>query len=233
MINLYSITSKGQRTTGKKVVWMVSLLLFGSISYSASAITADEVMRNVVEVYADIDDYTAVVHTYQVDSMDVSESVFKSQQPIVAFNLFFRKQNGHVVKEVGKSRHGVFRIELLSALGRLRNFDAKLLDRERRFGQNCYVLEVSSPNAQGETVTLWISPENWTVLELILAIGSDELVITQFKYTATDRRKRFLPTETRSFFALTKKVFINHISDYQINTGLPSEIFEKRGNNGG
>ena len=228
-----SITSQDRKATIKNWLALLTLLLFASISYSTSAETAEEVMRNIVEVYEDIDDYKAVAHTYEVDSMDVSESVFETQQPIVAFNLFFRKQDGHAVKEIGKSRHGVFRIELLSALGRLKTFDPQLLDRERRFGQNCYVLEVSSPNTQGETVTLWISPENWTVLELILAIGSDELVITQFKYAATDRRKRFLPTETRSFFALTKKVFINRISDYQINTGLPSEIFEKRGKNGG
>ena len=229
----YSVISQGRKAIVKNVLGILSLLLFTSISYSASAETAEEVMRNIVEVYEDVDDYKAVVYTYEVDSMDVSESVFESQQPIIAFNLFFRKQDGHVVKEIDKSRHGVFRIELLSALGRLKNFEPKLQSRERRFGQNCYVLNISSPNPKGETVTLWISPENWTVLELILSIGSDELVITQFKYAATDRRKRLLPTETRSFFPLTKKVLINRISNYQINTGLPSEIFEKRGKNGG
>ena len=232
-MNLYSVISEDRKTTVQNILWMMSLLLFASISYSASAITAEEVMRKVLEAYEDIDDYTAVVYTYKVDSMEVSESVFESQQPIIAFNIFFRKQDEHVVQQIGKSRHGIFRIELLSALGRLKNFDPKLRDRERRFGQNCYVLEISSPNPQGERVTLWISPKNWTVLELTLSINSDELVITRFKYAATDRRKRHLPTETRSFFPLTKQVLINRISNYQINTGLPSEIFEKRGKNGG
>ena len=157
-MSLYSVISKGHKATVKYGFRMMSVFLFASISYSASAITAEEVMRNVIEVYENIDDYTAVVHTYKADSMDVSESVFESQPPIVAFNLFFRKHE-HVVKEIGKSRHGIFRIELLSALGRLRNFDAALRGRERRFGQNCYVLEISSPNRRGETVRLWISPK--------------------------------------------------------------------------
>ena len=67
----------------------------------------------------------------------------------------------------------------------------------------------------------------------MLSINSDELITTRFKYASTDRRKRILPTETRSFFPLTKQVFINRIGNYQINTGLPSEIFEKKGENGG
>ena len=232
-MGFYSVISESHKATVKYKLWLISVFLFASISHSTSAETAEEVMRNIVEVYEDIDDYRAVVHTYKVDSMEVSESVFESQQPIVAFNLFFRKQDGHVVKEIGNSRHGVFRIELLSALGRLRNFDPKLQGRERRFGQNCYVLEISSPDQGGETVKLWISPENWTVLELILSVNSNALIATRFKYTATDRRKRHLPTETRSFFPLTKQVLINRIDNYQINTGLPSEIFEKRSKGGG
>lgn len=231
-MNLYSSTSADRKAIVKTVVGILSLLLFTSISYSAAALTATEVMHNVVEVYEDINDYKAVVHTYKVGSMDVSESVFESQQPIIAFNLYFRKHE-HVVKEIGKSRHGIFRIELLGALESLRNFDPKLQGREKRFGQNCYVLEISSPNPGGETVKLWISPENWRVLELTLAINSNELITTRFKYASTDRRKRILPTETRSSFSLTRQVLINRIDNYQINTGLPSRIFEKKSINGG
>ena len=230
-MNLYSVLSQGRKATVKNVLWMMSLLLFASLSHSASAVTAEEVMRNVLEVYEDIEDYTAVVYTYKVNSMDVSESVFESQQPIIAFNIFFRKQDEHVVKPIGRARRAIFRIELLTALGRLKNFAPKLRGREQIFGQNCYVLEVSSPDKPDELVTLWISPKNWAVLKLTLSIDSIDLIITQFKYAATDRRKRILPTETRSLFPLTKQVLINRIGNYQINTGLPSEIFEKKREN--
>ena len=230
-MNLYSVLSQGRKATVKNVLWMMSLLLFASLSHSASAVTAEEVMRNVLEVYEDIEDYTAVVYTYKVNSMDVSESVFELQQPMIAFNIFFRKQDEHVVKPIGRARRAIFRIELLTALGRLKNYAPKLRGREQIFGQNCYVLEVSSPDLPGEMVTLWIAPKHWAVLKLTLSIDSIDLIITQFKYAATDRRKRILPTETRSLFPLTKQVLINRIGNYQINTGLPSEIFEKKRGN--
>lgn len=230
-MNRYSIVSQGRKTTIKNMLGILSILLFASVSHNASAITAAEVMRNVLDVYEDIEDYTAVVYTYKASSMDVSESVFESQQPIIAFNIFFRKQDEHVVKPIGRAHRAIFRIELLTALGRLKNFVPKLRGREQLFGQNCYVLEVSSPDKPDELVTLFLSPKNWAVLKLTLSIDSIDLIVTQFKYAETDRRKRHLPTETRSLFPLTRQVLINRIGNYQINTGLPSEIFEKKRGN--
>ena len=156
-----SITSQDRKATIKNRLALLTLLLIASISYNAYAVTAEEVMRNIVEVYEDIDDYKAVVHTYQVDSMEVSESVFESQQPIVAFNLFFRKPNEHAVKEIGKSRLGVFRLELLSALGTLENLDIDLKGKDFILGQECHVLEISSVKRPGEVARLWISPREW------------------------------------------------------------------------
>ena len=211
-MNLCSVISEGRRATGKNVLWMVSLLLFASISYNASALTADEVMRNVLKVYEDIDDYMTVVYTYKVDSMDVSESVFESQQPIVAFNLFFRKPNKHAVKEIGKSHFGIFRIELLSALGNLKNLDMDLQGKDFILGQKCHVLEISSAERPGELARLWISPKEWRVQQFTISIASVELVTTRFRYPL-DGRNRRLPLETRSIFPLSKQVLINRIAD--------------------
>lgn len=211
---------------------MSLFLLFSAVSNTLSVLTAENLMDNVLEVYEDIDDYRAVVHTYEADSMDVSGSVFESQQPIVAFNIFFRKPYEHVVTQIGRSRYGVFRIELLSALGHMKDFELKLKDKDFLLGEECYVLEIIPPTTPNQLVTLWISPKNWTVLQFTIAAKSPagryvDFSVTQFKYAPTGRN-RFLPTETRSFFPVSKQVLINRIGNYQINTGLSSAIFEQR-----
>ena len=188
-------------------------------------------MENVQEVYEDIDNYKAVVQTYQAPSMDVSASVFDSQEPIISFNLFFRKPDEHAVKQVGKSRHGIFRLELLSAFGKLKDKVLKLNGRESLLGHNCYVLECTSPKEPDTVVKLWISRQNWTVQQFTLIIKSLTLVTTQFKYPlGGNRRIRFLPVESRSFFPVSKKILINRITNYEVNTDLSPELFEKRKN---
>lgn len=224
----WSILSTTQKANYKNVFVMLSVLLFASVVTNVSAITAQEVMENALKVYEDIENYKAIVQTYETDSMEVSGRIFESQQPIIAFNLFFRKPDEHAVEQIGKSHHGIFRVELLSALGHLNDKTLDMKGRESLLGQNCYVLEGRSPDEPGTVVKLWISPENWTVQQFTLIIESLPLANTQFKYPpGGKRRTRFLPVETRSFFPISKKVLINRITDYQINTDLPSEIFEK------
>ena len=230
-MNLYFVLSQGSKSIARHALWMISLLLFASLAQGASAITAEEVMRNVLKVYEDIDDYTAVVYTYKADSMGVSESVFESQQPIVTFKLFFRKPNEHAVEEIGKSQFGIFRIELLSALGRLKNLDVTLQGEDLMLGQRCHVLEISSAERPGEVGKIWISPKEWMVRQFSISIKSVELVTTRFRYPHGGRH-RYLPMETRSLFPLSKQVLINRIANYEINTRLPSEIFKKRKPNG-
>ena len=210
------------------VIVALSIFLFvGLTAVDVSAITAKEVMENALEVYEDIDNYKAVVQTYQVPSMDVSPSFLDSQEPIISFNLFFRKPNEHVVKEIGLTKYGIFRIELLSALGTLKDLDIELKDRESLLGQRCYVLEISSDERPGELAKLWISQRDWRVVQFSITMESLELAVTQFKYRGAGR-KRGLPIETRSFFPLTKQVLINRITDYKINTDIPPEIFKKK-----
>ena len=184
-------------------------------------------MENALKVYENIDDYSAVVYTYQAESMDASESLFDVQEPIVAFNLFFRHPDEHAIQEIGQSRHGIFRIELLSALGTLKNLDMILQDKAFVRSQECHVLEVSSLDRPRELAKLWISSKDWTVLQFSISVASVEMMVTQFKHTRVGRRQ-LLPMETRTFFPLTKLVFINRITDYKINVGLPAELFEQR-----
>ena len=227
-----SILSQGWKAKVKSVVRIMSFfLLVGVTATNVSAITAQEVMENALEVYEDIDNYKAVVQTYQAESMDVSGSIFESQEPIISFNLFFRKPNEHAVEQIGKSSFGIFRLELLSALGRLKNIELNMKKRELLLGQNCYVLECTSAEEPDTVMQLWISPKNWTVQQLTLIIKSLKLVTTQFKYPpGGNRRVRFLPIETRSFFPLTKQVLINRITNYEANTNISVEVFEKRQN---
>ena len=226
-MNLYSFISQRWKANVKTVVEILIFLLFTVVVPNASAITARTVMGNAVRVYEDIDDYSAVVYTYKVDSMDVSESVFETQEPIVAFNLFFRQPDKHAIEEIGQSRYGIFRIELLSALGTLRNLDLVLQGKDFVLGQECHVLEISSPERPGELAKLWVSPKDWTVRQFSISMASLEMIVTQLKYARVGR-KQILPVETRSFFPLTKQVLINRITNYKLNTGFPSEIFEKR-----
>ena len=209
----------------KIVVWGLSFLFIAV--FNASAITAQDVMDNTLKVYENINDYSAVVYTYQTTSMDVSESVFDTQQPIVAFNMFFRHPDEHAFQEIGQSRHGIFRIELLSALGTLKDLDLALQGKAVVRGQECHVLEVSSMERPEETARLWISPKDWTVRQLSISMASVEIIVTQFKHARVGRQ-RTLPIETRSFFPLTKQVLINRITDYKVNRGLPAALFEKR-----
>ena len=85
---------------------MMSLFLSVVVVHNASALTAQTVMDNALEVYEDVENYAAVVHTYKADSMQASESLFERQPPRVAFNLFFRQPDEHAVQEIGNSRRG-------------------------------------------------------------------------------------------------------------------------------
>ena len=198
-----------------------------AIGGDASALTAQTVMANALEVYADVEDYAAVVHTYTADSMEVSGSVFEGQPPRVAFNLFFRKPDAHAVKAIGDARRGIFRIELLSTLMRLTRLEVRSRGQMFLLGHACHVLEIVDPDTPGDTAMLWISPGKWKVLQLTLFIKSVELVRTQFMY-APDDTGNPLPVETRSFFPVSNQILINRIGAYRVNTGLPAEIFEPR-----
>ena len=225
---LFSILPKDWKANHKRISVILSLFLLFSFTANVSAITAQEIMENALKVYEDIDNYKAVVQTYETDSMDASGRIFEVQQPIIAFNLFFRKPGEHAVEQIGRSRHGVFRVEVLSALARLREIELALEGREHLLGQNCYVLACTSPDEPGTVIKLWISPRDWTVQQFTLIMKSLTLANTQFKYPPGGKRQtRFLPVETRSFFPLSKKVLINRITDYQINTSVPLEIFER------
>ena len=222
---LCSIPTK--RRVPKIVFVMLSVLILSAAATSVAAITAHEVMENALDVYEDIDNYTAIVETFETDTMDVSPSVFDSQPPTIAFNLFFRKPDEHAVEQIGSSRHGIFRVELLSALGNLRDKALNLEARETLRGQNCYVLACTSPDEPGTVIKLWISPRDWAVQQFTLIMESLTLANTQFRYPpGGNKRLRFLPTETRSFFPLSKKVLINRVTDYQVNTSIPSEVFK-------
>ena len=203
---------------------VMSLLFTAVVVPNASALTAQTVMDNVLEVYEDVEDYAAVVHTYKADSMEVSGSIFEHQPPRVAFNLFFRKPNEHVVQEIGSSGRGIFRIELLSTIGHLRNLEMQLKDSAFLLGEKCHVLEFTDPDKPGDKALLWISPRNWRVVQLTLFIKSIELARTQFKYPLGNRG-RHLPIETRTFFPQSKQVLINRIMNYEVNAGLSPEIF--------
>ena len=226
-MHLCAMVSREWKVTIKTFVSGLSFLLFVAVIPNAAAITAQTVMENALAVYENIDDYSAVVYTYQADSMDVSERIFDTQAPIVAFNLFFRQPDEHAIQEIGQSRHGIFRIELLSALGTLKDLELVLQGKAFVRGQECHVLEVSSAERPQEMATLWISSKDWTVHQFSISVASVEMVVTQFKHARVGRQQ-ILPVETRSFFPVTKLVFINRITDYKINSGLPSEIFEKR-----
>ena len=214
----------GGKSHFNNLLAMMCLFLSVVVVHNASAVTAQTVMDNTLEVYEDVENYAAVVHTYKADSMQASESMFERQPPRVAFNLFFRKPDEHAVQEIGNSRRGVFRIELLSTLGRLKHLEIQLQGRELLLSERCHVLEVTNPDKPGDKAQLWISPRDWRVLQLTLFIKSVELVRTQFKYPLGKKGSQ-LPIETRSFFPASKQVLINRIADYRVNTRLPSEIF--------
>ena len=215
------------QTIVRAALGTISVLLSATLIHNASAITVQEVMENVREVYRDVENYAAVAYTYKADSMAASGSLFETQQPLVTFNLFFRKPDEHVVKEIGNSSHGIFRIELLSAIGKFEKLDVNLHAKEHLLGQECHVLEITDPDKPGDHMRLWISPQNWTVLQLTIFIKRTELVRTQFKH-APISRKHLLPVETRSFFPGSKQVLINRITDYKINTVIPNTLFEKQ-----
>lgn len=221
----YLSIASGWKSYFKILPAIVSLCLCVIVVPSASALTAENVMDNALEVYEDVENYAAIVHTYKADSMEVSGSVFEGQPPRVAFNLFFRKPDEHVVQEIGNSGRGIFRIELLSTIARLRPLDMQMRDSALLLGEECHVLEFTDPAKPGDKALLWISPRNWQVVQFTLFMKSIELVRTQFRYPVGNREKEF-PIETRTFFPESKQILINRIMNYEVNTRLSPEIFD-------
>ena len=213
------------QTTRRIIFFIANVVLFATLIQNASAITAQEIVDNVLEVYEDIEDYAAVVQTYEADSMEASGSIFDIQPPKVTFNLFFRHPDEHVVEEISNAGRGIFRIELLSTLGHLKHLEMRLHGKAFLLGKACHLIEFTDPDKPGDKAHLWVSSKDWKVLQLTFFMKSIELVRTQFRYPLGNR-DRSLPFETRSFFPVSKRVFINRIMDYKINTGLPAEIFD-------
>ena len=221
----YLSTASRWKTNFKDLPAIVSLCLCLIVVPNASALTAETVMDNALEVYEDVENYAAVVHTYKADSMEVSGSVFEGQPPRVAFNLFFRKPDEHAVQKIGSSSRGIFRIELLSTIARLRDLDLQMKDSAFLLGEECHVLEFTDPDKPGDKALLWISPRNWKVGQFTLFMQSIELVRTQFKYPVGNRG-RDIPIETRTFFPESKQILINRIMNYEVNTRLSPDIFD-------
>ena len=237
------VTTHHLRRTDSNTLAVLSLLLIGAmlrLSHPATAaLTAQEVMDNVLQVYQEIDDYATVVHTYAAESLEASGSLFEQQPPRAIFNLFYRKPGEHAVQNIGKAGiipasganaepGGIFRIELLSSLERFRTLELQLqAAREQIRGQECYVLEITDAEKPETQARLWISPRNWNVVQLTYFLNTIEFVRTQFHY-ALGNRNRFLPIETRSLFPAFNRVLINRIANYEINTGVPPERFERK-----
>lgn len=74
----YFVISQRCKFSLKTLLGLLSFLLLAAAAHNTSAITAQSVMKNALEVYEDIEDYAAVVHTYEADSMGVSESLFQA-----------------------------------------------------------------------------------------------------------------------------------------------------------
>ena len=69
------------QTTRSILFFLANVVLFATLIQNASAITPQEIVDNVLEVYEDIEDYAAVVQTYEADSMEASGSIFDSPTP--------------------------------------------------------------------------------------------------------------------------------------------------------
>ncbi len=218
------------RDTRNRLV-IFSLLLIGAVLLTrpaTAALTAQEVMDNALQVYEEIDDYAAVVHTYAADSLEASGSLFERQPPQAAFNLFYRKPGEHAVQNIGGTSRGIFRVELLSSLERFKTLELQLqANREPLRGQECYVLEITDSEKPGTLARLWISPRNWNVVQLTYFLNAIEFVRTQFHY-APGERGPFLPVETRSLFPASNRVLINRIANYEVNTGISPKLFERK-----
>ncbi len=225
------MTNRYLQFTARNILARLSLLLIGAVLLphpATAALTAQAVMNNALQVYEKIDDYAAVVHTYATDSLEASGSLFDWQSPQAAFNLFYRKPGEHAVQNIGEAPRGIFRVELLSSLERLKTLDLQLQShREPLHGQDCYVLEITTPEEPETQARLWISSRNWTVVQLTYFIKSIEFVRTQFHYVPGNKGS-FLPVETRSLFPVSNRVLINRIANYEVNRGLPPELFERK-----
>lgn len=211
----------------------LSLLLIGAVllarpATATAAPTAQEVMDNALQVYKEIDDYAADVHTYATDSLEVSGSLFERQPSQASFNLFYRKPGEHAVQNIGRTSRGIFRVELLSSLKRFNTLELQLqAKRELRRGQKCYVIEITDAEKPEMQARLWISPRNWNVVQLTYFLNAVEFVRTQFHY-APGNSGSFLPVETRSLFPVSNRVLINRITNYEVNTGVSPELFERK-----
>ena len=151
------------QTTRRIIFFIANVVLFATLIQNASAITAQEIVDNVLEVYEDIEDYAAVVQTYEADSIDASASIFDVQPPNVTFNLFFRHPDEHVVEEISNAGRGIFRIELLSTLGRLKHLEMHLHGKAFLLGTACHLIEFTDPHKPGDKAHLWVSPKGVSV----------------------------------------------------------------------
>ena len=179
------------RRTDSNTLAVLSLLLIGAmlrLSHPATAaLTAQEVMDNVLQVYEEIDDYATVVHTYAAESLEASGSLFEQQAAYLSSSVlsstYFTGNRGNTPFRIS-ARHPAASSALncsapWNASGRW-NCSCRL-PGNRFAGRSVTFLKSLMPKSRKRRgVTCYPSPRNWNVVQLTYFLNTIEFVRTQF-----------------------------------------------------
>lgn len=220
---------------------MFCILFVAAYSSEASSqqLTADKILQNVKANFDAVKDYTAMV-TGKVN-------MERLKVPKMTVKLYFKQPNKFKTESKGTSFLPRNILDLNPG-DLLLKFDASLMGKEEIDGKKLYKIRLVTKPEKGKQVResyIWVDESRWTITKLEAYPIEGRKIEVLIESTVIDD-KYILPAKISAKFdfeqntdSLAERIYSPQrvprkgsaeliYSDYQINTGLSDEIFEKK-----
>ena len=229
----------------KRLTLIGVILLLRTIVMSAQQMTAEKILLTMKAAADRVKDYSAVLTaSVQMERLKIPEMKVK---------VYFKQPDKIHVDSKGFSmlpRDGIF----LNPSQLLNKFTAELLSTEKKDGGTFYVVQLTpradqqknNRNRPPVASKIWVDGKRWVVTKFESTTLGGGSITVEFKHGLVNGTY-WLPEQITALFdvpqrkeesqdepgsrrqAMPRKGTISMVySDYQVNTGLPDELFEPK-----
>ncbi len=206
---------------------------------NAQQLTAEKILQNVKANFDVVKDYTALLTT--------KINMERLRVPEMKVKIYFKQPN----KFKTESKNTSFlpkNVLDLNPSDLLSTFDASLMGKEELDGKTFYKIRLVTKPEKGKQIResfIWVDAERWSISRLEAFPAEGRKIEVLIEHT-TIEGKFTLPLKISAKFdfeqnpdSLAEKIYSPQrvprkgsveltYSDYQVNTGLSDEIFEKK-----
>lgn len=223
----------------RRIIAIGVLIGIGAVASLSQEVTAEKILQNVKANFDAVKDYTVqLTGTVNMERLKV---------PKMSVRLFFKQPNKFKTESKGTSfiPRNILDINPSDLLNK---FDGSLMGTETADGKTLYKIRLITKPEKGKQVResfIWVDKSNWTITRLEAFPTEGRKIEVTIESTTIDG-KYVLPSRISARFdfeknidSLAERVYSpNRVprkgsaeliySDYQVNTGLSDEFFERK-----